>query len=81
METVIALIAWLVVFVLTRQLLLRLQYVESFLRICPWCRKICDGNQWIPVDDFFRKGQFGVKTEFHICPTCWRQTHPQTQPE
>jgi hypothetical protein len=76
LETVVALIAWLVVFVLTRQLLARLEYVESFLRICPWCRKIDDNGQWIPVEEFFMRGGFGVKTTHQICPTCWKNTHP-----
>ena len=77
METVVALAVWLVVFVLTKQLVARLQYVEGFLRVCPWCRKVDVDGHWIPVEEYFMRGGFGVKTSYQICPSCEENTRPR----
>lgn len=68
-ETMLALLVWLVLFTLTRRLLARLYYLEGFLRVCSWCRKINHDNQWVPIEEYFRKG-FETKTSHAICPEC-----------
>jgi len=74
LESGIVLAVWLVVSVLTKQLLARLSYVEGFLRICPWCRKVHVEGRWIPVEEYFMRGGFEVKTSFKICPICEENT-------
>jgi hypothetical protein len=71
METVVALAVWLVVVVLTKRLLGRLRYLEGFLKMCAWCRKIdCDG-EWIPVETFLAR-KLNVRTSHGVCPECAR---------
>ncbi|HUA67815.1 MAG TPA: hypothetical protein VMA13_04640, partial [Candidatus Saccharimonadales bacterium] len=41
LRTVVVLFVWVWVHVATRRLLKRLHYLEEFLRICGWCRKVC----------------------------------------
>ena len=42
LRTVVVLAIWTWVHLATRRLLKRLHYLEEFLRICGWCRKVCD---------------------------------------
>ncbi len=69
METLLVLIVWASTYVATKTLLARLYYLEGFLRVCAWCRKIGQDDTWVPVEQFFAKG-FDVKTSHGICPAC-----------
>ncbi len=69
METLLVLIVWGSVHVVTKKLLARLYYLEGFLRVCAWCRKIGQDDAWLPLEEFFSKG-FDVKTSHGICPAC-----------
>lgn len=40
---------------LTSRLLQRVLYLEKFLRICAWCKKVNSDGQWIPIENFLRK--------------------------
>ena len=69
METVVTLAVWLPVFVLTKRLVAHLYYLEGFLRVCAWCRKIGHEDKWFPIEEYFSKG-FAIKTSHGICPKC-----------
>ena len=47
----------------------RLSYLESFLHVCAWCRKIEADNKWLTVEQHFAQ-QTGVKASHGICPEC-----------
>ncbi len=53
LESLLALAVWLVVHLLTRRLLARLHYLERFLKVCAWCWKIGDGDDWLPMEQYF----------------------------
>lgn len=72
LETIVTLAVWLPSFILTRRVLARLYYLERFLRVCSWCRKICHDGQWLPIEEYFSKG-FDIKTSHGICPECAKQ--------
>ena len=69
LETVFLLAVWLVVFFFTRRLLGRLYYLEGFLRVCAWCRKIGHEEDWRTLEDYFAHG-FDIKTSHGMCPSC-----------
>jgi hypothetical protein len=69
METVIALLVWSAVLLMTRKILKRLYYLEEFLRICAWCHKIGYNGQWVPIEEYFGR-EFATKTSHSICPEC-----------
>jgi hypothetical protein len=69
METLMILAVWTVAFILTRRLLARLHYLEEFLKVCAWCRRIGKGDDWFSMEQFFDKS-FSVKTSHGICPDC-----------
>ena len=72
METIIAVAVWLVVLALTQRLLGRLRYLEGFLKMCAWCRKVDQEGEWISVEAFFAR-KLDVKTTHGKCPECARK--------
>ena len=69
LETAIIALVAILVLVSTRRLVLRLHYLEEFLRVCSWCRKLSTGNEWIPVEEFFER-TFDTRTSHGMCPGC-----------
>jgi hypothetical protein len=47
----------------------RLSYLESFLHVCAWCRKIQHEDQWLSLEDHFTR-KTGGETSHGICPEC-----------
>lgn len=79
MESFVALAVWLPLFLGTRRILARLYYLEDFIRVCAWCRKIGDGDRWIPLEEYLAKG-FDIRTSHGICPECAAQHFRGTPP-
>ena len=69
LETAIILLVAVPVIVLTRRLVARLHYLEEFLRLCAWCRKLHLDNEWVPVEEFLQR-KFDSRTSHGICPAC-----------
>lgn len=69
LETLIIALVAIPMLVLTRRLVLRLHYLEEFMRVCAWCRKLSVGNEWIPLEEFFER-KFDTPTSHAMCPTC-----------
>lgn len=63
---------WLLVTASTRRMLERVKYLEGFLKVCAWCRRIDHKGQWMPLEDFMREG-FDTPTSHGICETCLAQ--------
>jgi hypothetical protein len=64
------------VMILTKRLLFRLYYLEGFLRVCAWCKKLENNDQWIPIETFFKQ-KFKTESSHGICPECYEQTQQQ----
>jgi len=47
----------------------RLTYLESFLHVCAWCRKLEVKQKWLTIEQHFAQ-QTGVKTSHGMCPEC-----------
>lgn len=47
----------------------RLHYLEGFLRVCAWCHRVGQGNDWISTEEFMRK-TLNTETTHGICPSC-----------
>ena len=55
--------------ILTSRFLSRLYYLEGFLRICAWCKKLENNNEWIPIENFFKE-KFKTESTHGICGDC-----------
>jgi hypothetical protein len=72
LRTVVILLVWTSVHVATRRLLQRLHYLEEFLRICGWCRKVCHDGEWLTMEDYFNS-KFATRTSHGMCPECLKK--------
>jgi hypothetical protein len=54
---------------MTQRVLSRLFYLERFLRVCAWCRKIQQEDRWITLEDYLSSG-FATRTSHGMCPEC-----------
>ena len=68
-ELLLVLAVWLLVVGTTRRLLKRVKYLEDFMRICAWCRRIRYKDEWIPFEDFLEQ-RFEATTTHGICRDC-----------
>ena len=69
LETLIVLLAAIPVMILTRRLVTRLYYLEGFLRICAWCKKLEHNGEWVPLEEFFER-KFQTETSHGMCLAC-----------
>lgn len=69
LRTIVVLLVWAWVHWATRRLLKRLHYLEEFLRICAWCRKVCHDGDWLTMEDYF-SSNFSTRTSHGMCPEC-----------
>ena len=68
LRTVIIALVWTWVHLATRRLLRRLHYLEEFLRICGWCRRVCHDGEWLELEKYF-SSKFATTTH-GMCPDC-----------
>src|SRR5689334_16665969 len=71
-QSTLILVVWGVVYFLTRRLVAHLHYLEGFLRVCAWCRKVGYDGGWMRLEDYFAKG-FHIATTHGVCPDCLKK--------
>jgi len=64
---------WLIVAGSTRRVLAHMKYLEEFMKICAWCRRIEHKGRWMPLEEFFEQG-FDTPTSHGICRDCLDKT-------
>jgi hypothetical protein len=63
---------WFLVGRSTRRILERVHYLEKFMRVCAWCRRIHFKGEWMPLEEFMRQS-FDTPTTHGICSECLRR--------
>ncbi len=69
LSILLVLAVWLLVSTSTRRILERIHYLEKFMRVCAWCRRIHFKGQWMRLEDFMQQG-FDTPTTHGICAEC-----------
>jgi len=69
LETLIVVLVAIPVMILTRKLVSRLYYLEGFLRVCAWCKKVNYNGKWVPLTEFLEL-RFQTKTSQGLCLIC-----------
>jgi hypothetical protein len=69
LRTIVIGAIWIWVHFLTRRLLKRLHYLEEFMRVCAWCRKVSHDDEWLTMEQYF-KHNFSTRTTHGLCPEC-----------
>ena len=67
---------WFLVSTSTRRIMERIHYLEKFMRVCSWCRKINYQGEWMPLEEFMRQG-FDTPTTHGICKDCLARQQEQ----
>jgi hypothetical protein len=68
-RSVIILSIWAWVHFTTRRLIKRLHYLEEYLLVCGWCRKVGHQGEWLTMESFFG-ARLNAETSHGICPEC-----------
>ncbi len=63
---------WFLVMTSTRRMLDHVRYLEGFLKVCAWCRRIDHRGRWISLESFLQEG-FDTPTSHGICEDCLKQ--------
>jgi hypothetical protein len=69
LEILLVLGVWFLVSNSTRRVMERVRYLEKFMRVCAWCRKINHQGEWMKLERFMEQG-FDTPTTHGICPEC-----------
>jgi hypothetical protein len=67
--TVVILLLWMFSAYKIYLVVSRLSYLESFLHVCAWCRKIEYNDRWLSLEAHFTQ-KTGGKVSHGICPQC-----------
>ncbi|HEV2693045.1 MAG TPA: hypothetical protein VG347_09150 [Verrucomicrobiae bacterium] len=78
LEVLLVLMIWFLVSTSTRRILERIRYLEKFMRVCAWCRKINFQGQWMPLEQFMQQG-FDTPTTHGICTVCLEKQQEAVQ--
>ena len=68
LESAAVLLLGLLTMALTRRLLRRLSYLESFVVLCAWCHRVQAGGEWIALERFLSAQR--TAATHGICPEC-----------
>ncbi len=71
METVVVLLVAGPILLISRHLVSRLVYLEKFLKICAWCKKVDSGGRWVQMDQYL--ADFGQRSTHGMCPDCYKK--------
>ncbi len=69
LEMLLVLAVWFVVSNSTRRVLESVQYLEKFMRVCAWCRRINYQGEWMRLEEFMKQG-FDTPTTHGMCSEC-----------
>jgi len=72
LEILLVLAVWFLVSNSTRRIMERINYLEKFMRVCAWCRRINYQGEWMRLEDFMQQG-FDTPTTHGICTECLKK--------
>jgi hypothetical protein len=71
-RTVIVIFLWMFSSYKAHQVLSRLAYLESFMHVCAWCKRIEKNDTWLSLEQHV-SAETGKKLTHGICPQCAAQ--------
>ena len=54
-----------------RRMTRRIAYLERFIVLCGWCRRVRFGEEWLDLETYFQRHH--ARTSHGICPDCEAQ--------
>ena len=77
LKTLLIFGVWLIVAGSTRRVLERMQYLEAFMKVCAWCRRVGHNGKWLKMERYFAEG-FQIQTTHGMCPDCLKRIQEET---
>jgi len=71
-ETLLVVFLGIFVMCATHRLLMRIRYLEGFLRICSFCKKIRVGGEWVPIEDYITEHS-ASQFSHGLCDACLKE--------
>jgi hypothetical protein len=71
MESLLTIAVGAAVVAITYRALRRIEYLESLIVMCAWCRRVRSGKEWLSVENFLER-QLQSRTSHGICDGCAR---------
>ena len=68
-ETMAVLLLAIAIVIATLWVFRRLRFIEHFIQVCAWCRKVQVGDEWVSFEQYMKR-QHDVKSSHGICPAC-----------
>lgn len=72
LETGVILLLGTLVITISSQLLKRIKYLEGFLLVCSYCKKINLDGKWIPLHEFLESNT-ELSLSHGLCPECEKE--------
>jgi hypothetical protein len=69
LESVLTMLVGTVVVTITYRAFRRIEYLESLIVMCAWCRRVRSGDEWLAVEQFLER-QHHAHTTHGICNAC-----------
>jgi hypothetical protein len=69
LESALALVVGAVVVTVSYRAFRRIEYLESLVVMCAWCRRVRAGDEWLAIEQFLER-QHHAHTTHGICNTC-----------
>jgi hypothetical protein len=69
LESGLTLAVGAVVVAITYRAFRRIEYLESLVVMCAWCRRVRAGDEWLTVENFLER-QHHAQTTHGICSVC-----------
>jgi hypothetical protein len=69
LESILTLAVGIGVVSVTWRAFRRIEYLESLIVMCAWCRRVRDGGDWLTMEKFLER-QHHAQTTHGICEAC-----------
>lgn len=79
-ESSILIIICIIAISTTVKLMKQIKYLEGFLPVCSFCKKIRVGKEWVPIEDYISK-KSDAKFTHSLCPDCGKIHYKEFFPE
>ncbi len=71
-ETFFVLLLGIFVIFETRRCLKRIKRLESFMRVCAFCKRVQVGNKWVPIEQYIHE-HFETEFSHGLCSQCMEE--------
>ena len=75
-ETAGIIILSIIIIVISLRILRKIRYLEGFLPVCAFCKKIRVKNEWIPIEVYLSEHSDAVFSH-GFCPECMKKHYPE----